>query len=301
MIIYVIGNLFQSPTRVLVNPVNTSGVMGKGIPGMFKRLYPEMFEAYRALCERQAFEIGHLWLYRTAHKWILNLPTKTHWRASAKIETIEMGLQKFASVYAEMGITAVSFPAFSDGLRWDDEVRPLMEAYLDPLPVAVYIHMYDPDTAQHTRTLAAWLHGKPSDISFDKVWRDLARILRQGNTFETTATGELFHAALDNRPRSRSLTLHTAAGDFYYSEMLLADLWSYVRGAGYCLPQNLPGGLDASADYIIPVFTTLDYVRPVKLYTAGGRMQHGMHYVPPADRTAAKTMTLEPIYADRSE
>ena len=98
MITYVSGDLFESPARVLVNTVNTVGVMGKGIAKEFKILFPEMFQRYRELCETRQFNIGNLYLYKTPHKWILNFPTKKHWRSPSRPEYIEEGLRKLVSV-----------------------------------------------------------------------------------------------------------------------------------------------------------------------------------------------------------
>ncbi|MCC7430560.1 macro domain-containing protein, partial [bacterium] len=81
MINYIKGSLFESPAKVLVNTVNTVGAMGKGIAKTFKLLYPEMFEAYQKLCENKQFKVGELWLYKTPNKWILNFPTKKHWKS----------------------------------------------------------------------------------------------------------------------------------------------------------------------------------------------------------------------------
>lgn len=78
MLTYVTTNLFDSPAQTLVNAVNTVGVMGKGIAAEFKRRYPEMFERYKALCDREWIAIGRLHLYRTPGKWVLNFPTKRH-------------------------------------------------------------------------------------------------------------------------------------------------------------------------------------------------------------------------------
>ena len=86
MITYVYGSLFYSPAHVLVNPINTVGAMGTGLAYDFKRFYPDMFEVYRELCRQDRFETGQLFLYKTAHKWILNFPTKKHWRATAKLD-----------------------------------------------------------------------------------------------------------------------------------------------------------------------------------------------------------------------
>lgn len=77
MILYVEGNLFNSPAQVLVNTVNTVGVMGKGVALEFKRLFPDMYKQYRILCEQESFNIGMLWLYRSPNKWVLNFPTKS--------------------------------------------------------------------------------------------------------------------------------------------------------------------------------------------------------------------------------
>ncbi len=80
MITYVSGDLFKTPARVLVNTVNTVGVMGKGVAKEFKRLFPQMFQEYRGACENKKFDIGNLFLYKTPNKWVLNFPTKRHWR-----------------------------------------------------------------------------------------------------------------------------------------------------------------------------------------------------------------------------
>ena len=145
MITYVVGDLFTSPAKVLVNTVNTVGVMGKGIAYDFKRIYPEMFEQYQYYCESGMLDIGKLWLYKTPHKWILNFPTKKHWRNKSKVEYLEAGLKDFVDIHDSEGIESVSFPMLgcgNGGLNWDSQVRPLMEKYLEPLPIDVYIHLY---------------------------------------------------------------------------------------------------------------------------------------------------------------
>jgi len=145
VITYVVGDLFASPAKVLVNTVNTVGVMGKGIAYDFKRKYPEMFERYQDYCARGVLDIGKLWLYKTPQKWILNFPTKKHWRGKSKVEYIEAGLKNFADIYDTEGIKSVSFPMLgcgNGGLDWDSQVHSLMEKYLKPLPIDVYIHLY---------------------------------------------------------------------------------------------------------------------------------------------------------------
>lgn len=143
MISYVSGNLFQSPAQVLVNTVNTVGVMGKGIAFDFKRLFPEMYQQYRELCEQNQFKIGMLWLYKSPNKWVLNFPTKKHWRHPSHVEYIEAGLQKFVNSYTNLGIHSIAFPSLGCGngqLDFETQVKPLMEKYLRNLPIEVFIY-----------------------------------------------------------------------------------------------------------------------------------------------------------------
>lgn len=76
MITYVKGNIFESPAKVLVNTVNTVGVMGKGVALEFKRRYPDMFESYKKICEAKQLDVGKLYLCKKSEKWILLFPTK---------------------------------------------------------------------------------------------------------------------------------------------------------------------------------------------------------------------------------
>jgi O-acetyl-ADP-ribose deacetylase (regulator of RNase III) len=104
-----------------------------------------MFKAYQQLCESNQFDIGDLWLYKTSDKWILNFPTKKHWRQKSKLEYVEVGLQKFVSTYAEMQIESISYPLLGcgyGGLDWETQVKPLMENNMRDLPIDVYIHLY---------------------------------------------------------------------------------------------------------------------------------------------------------------
>jgi O-acetyl-ADP-ribose deacetylase (regulator of RNase III) len=144
MITYVEGDIFQSSAKVLVNPVNTAGVMGKGLALEFKKRYPAMFEEYRTLCEKGQFQVGDLWVYKAPEKWILNFPTKRHWREKSTLEIIETGLQKFVETYAEAGVESIAFPKLGSGfggLDWETQVRPLMERYLQPLVIEISIYI----------------------------------------------------------------------------------------------------------------------------------------------------------------
>jgi O-acetyl-ADP-ribose deacetylase (regulator of RNase III) len=283
MIVYVQSDLFQSPAKVLVNAVNTVGVMGKGIAADFKRFYPRMFEQYVEMCRSKRLTVGGLHIFRTPHKTVLNFPTKKHWRDPSEIEYLEAGLQKFVSVYAEQGITSVSFPMLGTGeggLNWEKDVRPLMEFYLDPLPFIAYIHHFD-DFTRNTRTVGGWLNGLPQVVSFDKMWRDMLRLIKRKNQFQTE-DGTDFAVSQDKK----ALVLSTEDDHLFLSESLLSDFWAYIRGAGYSLPDNFPSGLEANAPFLVSLFSALDYIQPVQLSTNTSNWQTGLHYISPIQKDA---------------
>ena len=142
MIRYIKGDIFASPAQVITNTVNLEGVMGKGIALEFKKRYPKMFEAYKKRCDSGEFNIGNLLLYREYDKWILLFPTKNQWRRKSQLSYIEKGLQKFSDNWDKLGIDSIAFPALgcgNGGLDWN-EVKPLMEKYLKPLPIDVLVY-----------------------------------------------------------------------------------------------------------------------------------------------------------------
>ena len=153
MITYLKGDIFSSPAQVLVNTVNTVGVMGKSVALEFKKRYPAMFKSYERVCDEKQLEIGKLLLWKGPEKWVLMFPTKKHWRNPSKLEYIETGLQKFADTEVEKGIASIAFPRLgcgNGGLDWE-EVRPLMERYLERLsiPVYIYVGMYQDGRLNH--------------------------------------------------------------------------------------------------------------------------------------------------------
>jgi O-acetyl-ADP-ribose deacetylase (regulator of RNase III) len=179
MLTYVEESIFSSPARVLVNTVNTVGVMGKGIALEFKKLYPDMFNSYQIQCEEGQFDIGSLQLYKTPNKWVLNFPTKKHWRSPSRVEYIEAGLETFVRLYGELDINSISFPQLGCGngeLDWESQVRPVMEKHLSHLPIDVFVHIYNASLAsehQVTNEMKKWLRSEPRSLSVFEVWTDL--------------------------------------------------------------------------------------------------------------------------------
>jgi len=121
--------------------------MGKGIALQYKKRFPDMYKSYVQLCERNELQPGKLFLWTKSKPWILNFPTKYHWKYPSKIEYIEKGLIKFTNTYQNKGITSIAFPQLgtnAGGLDWS-EVRTLMHQYLSPLKsIEIEIYIYDP-------------------------------------------------------------------------------------------------------------------------------------------------------------
>jgi O-acetyl-ADP-ribose deacetylase (regulator of RNase III) len=149
MIRFTRGNLLEAPVEAVVNAVNTVGVMGKGIALMFKERFPENFTAYAAACKAGEIQTGRM--FTTAGpeldgpRWIINFPTKQHWRNPAKLEWIRSGLEALKVEIENLGIRSIAVPALgcgNGGLAWAI-VRPLIESAFVDLP-EVEVLVYEP-------------------------------------------------------------------------------------------------------------------------------------------------------------
>jgi O-acetyl-ADP-ribose deacetylase (regulator of RNase III) len=137
------GNLLEAPVDALVNAVNTVGVMGKGIALQFKTKFPQNFKMYQKACKVGELTVGKLLFVQEGEHWIINFPTKQHWKTASKLEYIEQGLQVLAYELPNYPITSIALPALGCGLGGLDwaEVRPLIEKYLgnvENIEVIVY-------------------------------------------------------------------------------------------------------------------------------------------------------------------
>lgn len=129
--------------------------MGKGVALVFKKHYPEMFVEYQEKCKNDQVKTGEPYLYKDSKslKWILNFPTKKHWKSISRLEYIEAGLQTLANKYEEWGITSLAMPALgcgNGGLNWL-EVKRLIEKYLKN--TAMYIEVYEPGSGIESSSL----------------------------------------------------------------------------------------------------------------------------------------------------
>lgn len=139
-----VGNIFDSKMQTLVNPVNTVGVMGKGLAEQFKIRYPEYFTAYKRACTRRVFQIEKCFVYQFENedRKIYSFPTKGHWSRPSRWEWIDAGLQRLCEHLKQYGITSLAIPALGcgeGGLSWE-VVQDLLYKYCEPMPIDVEIY-----------------------------------------------------------------------------------------------------------------------------------------------------------------
>lgn len=134
------GDLFSSQAQTLVNTVNCVGVMGKGVALAFKERFTDMFKEYVRLCEARRVRLGEPYLYKQlAGPWVLNFPTKDHWRSVSKLSDIVDGLIYLERHYLDWGVTSLAVPPLGcgqGGLEWR-VVGPTLYRHLQRLNIPV--------------------------------------------------------------------------------------------------------------------------------------------------------------------
>jgi O-acetyl-ADP-ribose deacetylase (regulator of RNase III) len=145
MIKYTQGNLLEARAEALVNTVNTVGVMGKGIALMFKERFAENFRLYAAACKAKDVRTGKMFVTEVNEldgpRWIVNFPTKQHWRGNSKMEWITEGLHDLRRFLIENNVKSIAIPPLgtgNGGLNWV-EVRPRIEALLAGLDTEILV------------------------------------------------------------------------------------------------------------------------------------------------------------------
>ena len=143
------GNLLEADTDALVNTVNTVGVMGKGVALQFKKAFPENFQAYKNACDKHEVRTGTMFVYEfkglNNPRYIVNFPTKKHWRGKSKLSDIEAGLRDLKRVIVEYEIRSIAIPPLGcgyGGLDWND-IYPRIKHELGTLK-NVDVLLYEP-------------------------------------------------------------------------------------------------------------------------------------------------------------
>ncbi len=152
MLEFTTGDIFRADAEALVNTVNCVGIMGRGIALQFKNEFPANFKAYEAACAREEVQPGKMFVFETRElagpKFIINFPTKRHWKGKSRMEDIDSGLEALADEIRTRGIRSIAIPPLGSGLgglNWR-EVRPRIEAALDGI-ADLHVIIFEPNSA----------------------------------------------------------------------------------------------------------------------------------------------------------
>lgn len=158
MVSYKVGDLFKEDVEAIVNTVNCVGVMGRGIALQFKKAYPENYNVYSLACKHKEVVPGKMFVFETGAmlnpKFIINFPTKRHWRGKSRIEDIELGLVDLRKVIEKNNIKSIAIPPLGSGLgglNWN-EVRNLIENALNSL-TDVNVVVFEPKGAPNAKVM----------------------------------------------------------------------------------------------------------------------------------------------------
>lgn len=152
------GNLLEADAEALVNTVNCEGYMGKGIALQFKQAYPENFRAYERACHAHEVQPGRMFTVTTGQmvnpQYIINFPTKRHWRGASRIEDIRAGLKALVQEVKRLGIQSIAVPPLGCGNGWLNwwEVRPMIEQALQAVP-DVRVLLFEPRGAPDAKAM----------------------------------------------------------------------------------------------------------------------------------------------------
>jgi O-acetyl-ADP-ribose deacetylase (regulator of RNase III) len=152
------GDILQADAEALVNTVNCVGVMGRGIALQFRKAFPENYRIYRAACDRKQLQPGAMLVHDlgrlTNPRYIINFPTKRHWKGKSRIEDIEAGLTALVEEVRRRDIRSVAVPPLGaglGGLKWED-VRPRIERAFHEVP-GVRVLLYEPAGVPSAETM----------------------------------------------------------------------------------------------------------------------------------------------------
>lgn len=262
MLKYVEGDLFCSPAQVLVNTVNTVGVMGKGIALEFKKRYPEMFLHYKEQCDKHKLIIGKLLLWYEPDHWILQFPTKEHWRNPSKMEYIEKGLMAFVRKYADYNISSVAFPKLGCGngeLNWNN-VKPLMEKYLKDLPIEVYIYLdkgkLDKPEHKYQNEMDDFLKENAKDLSFTGI-QDMICYHTLITPIEFEHNGDLWKAYWK---KEKKMTFERDLKIIEFNTEDVHQIWDEI-----CIKRLFSTNKEDNTDLLYSFLTRMGYLQQVKI------------------------------------
>lgn len=157
------GNLLETEVDAMVNTVNCVGVMGKGIALQFKQAFPDNFKAYQTACRAGDVVPGRMFVHANGNlvnpRYIINFPTKRHWRGQSRLEDIHSGLKALIAEVQRLGIRSIAVPPLGCGLGGLDwrVVRPMIEQAFAALP-EVRVLLFEPVSTPAAKTINTAKH-----------------------------------------------------------------------------------------------------------------------------------------------
>lgn len=281
MLLFRRTNIMESNAQTVVNTVNCVGVMGKGLAKSFKDRYPDMYSAYVSICEKGLLEPGKLWLWQGSEQWVLNFPTKKHWRYPSKLEWIEAGLDKFVREYESRGITEISFPRLGCGngnLDWE-EVRPLMLRYLAPLPIPVFIHDHSVSIGmpEHLEAVTDQLRSEGAS------WRTFGDFIKALQRAAKLAKGET-HELGGQKPvrfswKDGALVVGSSGAETVYEEEDLRGVWTSLT-RGLVTPEKAGWSTYSGGGAMLAVLALLPETRAIEVQEDDGEPELAIEPAP---------------------
>ncbi len=287
MIQYKQGNLLEADAEALVNTVNCVGIMGKGIALQFKLAFPANFRAYLKACRKENMKMGQVLTVPTEQSsnplYIINFPTKNHWKNRSSIEGIQTGLVSLIVEVQQLGITSIAIPPLgcgNGGLDWS-EVRAVIEAAFEELP-NVCVMLFEPQAVPEEETMAVATKQPKMTRGRAAVLALLAHYYAISNELTLVATQKLaYFLQIAGEP----LKLIYSKGQYGpYSNTLNHVLQNmeghYIRGYGdrSCRPSLavLPNGIEEAHRYLEDAPEVTKHLELVSQLIEGFESGYGM-------------------------
>lgn len=296
MLIYRRTSLLDSPAQTLVNTVNCVGIMGKGLAREFRDREPTMYRRYAEICKKGDLTPGRLWLWRGAESWVLNFPTKQHWRQPSRLDWIESGLQKFVTNYESLKIREVSFPRLGCGngnLEWA-KVQPLMEHYLRKVRIPVYIHDFEKNIGlpEHLESVADLASEQiPTGVDFSTFVAGLRTVSSIGaDTLLDLGTGRPFRSWVDD---AQALHVEDDRQQWEFDAEDLHGTWvSLLRGL--VTQDRVEWSTGEGGNFVITLLSLLPNTRAVEIQR-GDHPEIAVELAPWARKIGVASPALEQL------
>ncbi|MEF8729335.1 MAG: macro domain-containing protein [Accumulibacter sp.] len=282
------GNLLQAPAEALVNTVNCVGYMGKGIALQFKQAFPANFKHYEAACHAGDLVPGKMMIHDNGGlvnpRYIINFPTKRHWKGKSRIEDIESGLNALVADVQRLGIRSIAVPPLGcglGGLEWR-VVRPMIEQAFAGLP-DVQVLLFEPAGAPEAKAMPVRTerpHMTPARALFVKLMDAYSALDYSRTLLEVQKLAYFLQEA------GEPLRLKYEAGHYgpyaaNLNKVLEVMEGHFIRGYGDCQKPEaeielLPGAVDEASAFLADKRDSLTRLEQVADLIEGFETPYGM-------------------------